>query len=65
VPSVFIWGLLLSAGLGESGFLEQVTGQLTTEAQHLLHLATYIVVGILAVVSILIFVYPILRGVRA
>ena len=65
VLSVFIWGLLLSVGLGGSGFLEQLASQLTAEAQQLLNLATYIVVAILAVVSILIFVYPILKGVNA
>lgn len=65
VLSVFIWGLLLSAGLGGSGFLEQLANQLTAEAQQLLDLAAYVVLIILAIVSILIFVYPILKGVHA
>ena len=65
VLSVFIWGLLLSAGLSGSGFLEQLASQLTAEAQQLLDLAAYVVVIILAIVSILIFVYPILKGVHA
>ncbi|MDD1769680.1 MAG: hypothetical protein LUO79_01210 [Methanomassiliicoccales archaeon] len=65
VLSVFIWGLLLSVGLGGSGLLEQIASQLTAEAQQLLNLAAYIVVAILAVVSILIFLYPIFKGVHA
>ena len=63
--SVFIWGLLLGLGLSGSGYLEQFANRLTTDAQQLFHLATYVVAIILAVISILIFLYPIYKGVHA
>ncbi len=63
--SVFIWGLLLSLGLGGSGLLEQLASELTNEAAQLLNIATYVVVAVLAVVSILIFFYPVFKGIHA
>jgi hypothetical protein len=63
--SVFIWGLLLHAGIGGAGYLQQLANQLASDAQQVFMLAAYIVAVVLAIVSILIFLYPIIKGVHA
>ncbi len=60
VLSVFIWGLLLRIGLSATGAAQPLENQLLSDFA----LPSYVILGILFVLSILTFLYPLFVGIR-